>query len=407
MRGTPRIKTLRDYLNAKGKFTVSFGDAEMSIDDVMSLVTHYLNNRNSTEDSKGRKIFNVLNERELSEPVLESDVKEFFSGAEPLFPATENPKFTFIDLFAGMGGFRQAMQNMGGKCVFSSEFNPNAKKTYALNYGDVPFGDITLQENKDAIPEHFDVICGGFPCQAFSIAGYRKGFEDTRGTLFFDVADIIRKHRPKAAFLENVKNLETHDGGKTFSVIKGTLEELGYTVYHKVMDAVVYANIPQHRERVIIVAFNNETVANRGRFEFPEPVELTNTIHDCIIPGKKDEKYYYRESSPYYAKLTETMTNPDTLYQWRRVMCRENKSGVCPTLTANMGGGGHNVPLILTEDGIRKLTSEECLKFMGYPENFRFPDSISESAKYMQAGNSVVVPLMTRVAERIVETIFH
>jgi DNA (cytosine-5)-methyltransferase 1 len=374
------------------------------LEEQMAYISHYMHNRGTQFEKnyeKGIELYNNLVGRDSETPISDDDCKDFLTKMELNFQPVEAPKFTFIDLFAGIGGFRLAMQAQGGKCVFSSEFNPNAQKTYAHNYGEVPFGDITKEYIKDIIPDSFDVLCGGFPCQAFSIAGYRKGFEDTRGTLFFDIAEIIKKHQPSVAYLENVRNLEGHDNGQTFEVIKNTLIELGYSVYHKVLNASIYGNIPQHRERILIVAFNNTKVPNHIDFKFPEPIELTKTIHDCLFPEQQDEKFYYRESQMYYPQLIKDMTNPNTIYQWRRIYCRENKSNLCPTLTANMGGGGHNVPLILTQYGIRKLTPKECLNFMGYPEQYSYPESISESAKYMQAGNSVVVPMMTRVAEQI------
>ena len=310
---------------------------------------------------------------------------------------------TFIDLFAGIGGFRIAMQNLGGRCVFSSEWDEKAQKTYFANFGEIPFGDITDEDVKSRIPDGFDVLCAGFPCQAFSIAGNRLGFEDTRGTLFFDVAEIIRRKRPKAVFLENVKNLKTHDGGNTFKVIKATLEELGYHVFHNVMSPDEYADIPQNRERIFIVCFDKEQVPNFMDFRYPDPVELTRTIHDCIDSTVSDEKYFYTEKMSHYAELKEAMTSSDTIYQWRRVYVRENKSKLCPTLTANMGEGGHNVPLILTEKGIRKLTPKECLNFQGFPAGYRFPDSLANSACYKQAGNSVAVPLIQRVCEKMLQ----
>lgn len=399
------MNTLKEFINCK-----KYKDAEneMTLDEKMAYISHYMHNRGTdfaTFYKKGQELYNKMIGRKSDHEITDRDVDNFFSSLKMNFQPSNNTKFTFIDLFAGIGGFRLAMQNYGGKCIFSSEFNLNAQKTYALNYGEVPFGDITKQEIKDIIPNNFDIICGGFPCQAFSIAGYRKGFEDTRGTLFFDVAEIIKEHQPKVAYLENVRNLEGHDKGRTFEVIRNTLIELGYTVYHKVLNSAEYANIPQHRERIIIVAFNNEKVPQHHMFKFPEPIDLTKTIHDCIDKDKKDEKYYYREGQIYYKQLIKDMTNPDTVYQWRRVYCRGNKSNLCPTLTANMGGGGHNVPLILVKDGIRKFTPKECLNFMGFPEQYDFPLSIAESAKYMQAGNSVVVPMMTRVAEQIVKII--
>ncbi len=320
------------------------------------------------------------------------------------FPAPENPKFTFIDLFAGIGGFRLAMQALGGKCVFSSEWDSDAKRTYMSNFGEMPFGDITLQSTKSYIPKDFDVLCAGFPCQAFSIAGYRKGFEDTRGTLFFDVAQILKNHRPKAFYLENVKNLQGHDGGKTFSVIKNTLEDLGYVVYFKVMNSMEYANVPQNRERIFIIGFDPKRVPNHAEFRFPEKQELTNSIRNCIDYSVTDEKFFYREDKYCYAELLETMKNPNTVYQWRRQYVRENQSNVCPTLTANMGTGGHNVPLVIVPQGFRKLTPKECLNFQGYPADYKFPN-IAVSKCYKQAGNSVTVPLIQAVAEGMIKQI--
>ena len=297
------------------------------------------------------------------------------------------------------------MQDCGGECIYSSEWDENAKHTYFHNFGDIPFGDITKEPNKKFIPDGFDVLCAGFPCQAFSIAGYRKGFEDTRGTLFFDVAEIIRRKRPKAVYLENVKNLYTHDEGRTFAVIKDTLEELGYVVYHKVMNAMEYANVPQNRERIFIVCFDPQQVPNHTDFKFPEKENLTRCVRDCIDDEVTDSKYFYTEKFPHYDDLCKNMTSADTVYQWRRQYVRENKSNVCPTLTANMGTGGHNVPLIVTKNGIRKLTPKECLNFQGYPKEYSFPTNIAESAKYKQAGNSVVVPLIQKVCKNIVTTI--
>lgn len=317
------------------------------------------------------------------------------------FPGPKDPKFKFIDLFAGIGGFRLAMQACGGQCVFSSEIDENARKTYYENFGEVPFGDITKESTKRSIPDGFDVLCAGFPCQAFSIAGYRKGFEDTRGTLFFDVAEIIKRKRPKAVYLENVKNLCSHDNGKTFGVIKGTLEELGYKVFYKVMNSMEYANVPQNRERIFIVCFDPKQVTDCDKFKFPEKIKLTTTIKDCIDYTINDKNLFYGDGMGHIDEIRAGVRSKDTIYQWRRQYVRENKSNVCPTLTANMGTGGHNVPLILTDKGIRKLSPKECINFQGYPKEYTFPVSIANSAKYKQAGNSVVVPLITKVCENI------
>ncbi len=324
----------------------------------------------------------------------------------PPFSEQVNTTFKFIDLFAGVGGFRMALQNLGGSCVFSSEWNKHAQTTYEKNYGELPDGDITLVETKIRIPQSFDILCGGFPCQAFSIAGYQKGFQETRGTLFFDIADIAKKHQPRVIFLENVKNLLTHDKGNTFQVIKNTLKELGYAVYFKVLNSMTHANVPQNRERIFIVAFNEALIPNHAEFQFPEAIPLTKTIHDFLETEKVDQKYYYQPDHMYYPILKESMTSRDTLYQWRRVYVRENKSNVCPTLTANMGAGGHNVPLLVDDFGIRKLTPKECFAFQGYPvDKMVFSEKMANSALYMQAGNSVTMPLIQRIGEQILKVI--
>lgn len=316
------------------------------------------------------------------------------------FPSPRNPQFTFVDLFAGVGGFRLALQSVGGKCVFSSEWNNAAMVTYSKNFGDIPCGDITLKETKDAIPNTFDVLCAGFPCQAFSIAGKQKGFEDTRGTLIYDVFEIVNKHRPKVIFLENVKNLVAHDKGRTFTIIREKIENvLGYKMFYKVLNSMTHASVPQNRERIFIVAFNPDKVENYHSFSFPEPIPLKRSIKDLLLEGRQEKKLYYNDHA-YYPLLAQEITRKDTIYQWRRVYVRENKSKVCPTLTANMGAGGHNVPLVLDDYGIRKLTPRECFRFQGYPDSYILPE-LANSKLYMQAGNSVTVPLITRIAEQI------
>jgi DNA (cytosine-5)-methyltransferase 1 len=392
-----------------------FKKARFSFGEQLAILTHIRQLQNTSLQIPYRQIAQKILEFWLS--ILNKSEKKMFLKEESspiyLFPelfkvkfkSKPDAKFTFIDLFAGIGGFRLAMQNCGGKCVFSSEWDENAKKTYLENFGENPFGDITLEATKKYIPEGFDVLCAGFPCQAFSIAGHRRGFEDTRGTLFFDVAEIIKRKRPKAVYLENVKNLYTHDNGKTFKVIKNTLEGLGYIVYHKVMNAMDYANIPQNRERIFIVCFDPKQVPNYASFKFPAPVKLTKTIHDCINSHENTKELFYSDKMGHFKELQEKIISKDSIYQWRRQYVRENKSHVCPTLTANMGTGGHNVPLILTENGIRKLSPKECINFQGYPATYEFPQNMSNAAKYKQAGNSVVVPLITRVSKNIISII--
>lgn len=280
---------------------------------------------------------------------------------------------TFVDLFAGIGGFHLAF-NESIKCLFASEIDSNAQKTYSVNFHKTPlFGDITLESTQKQIPQNFDILCAGFPCQAFSIAGYQKGFEDTRGTLFFEIAKITEKHKPKVLFLENVKNLKTHDKGKTFEVIKSTLEQLDYCVYNEVLNSATHANIPQNRERIFIVAFDKQRVKNYHKFTFPKPMKLTKTIHSCLNPKKQESLFYYTPKSQYYEWLEKEVGKKDTIYQLRRIYVRENKSNLCPTLTANMETGGHNVPIIKDDFGIRKLTPRECFNFQGYPKSFRLP----------------------------------
>jgi len=376
-----------------------------------AVLTHYLHNKDLKQyKADAENILNKNIEYKRNEEnvlgVAESALQRLMFQLENVpFEAKEDYKFTFIDLFAGIGGFRLALQNLGGKCVFTSEWNKDAQKTYQANFGEVPFGDITKDEIKKYIPSKFDILCAGFPCQAFSIAGYRKGFSDTRGTLFFDIEQIIKKHEPKVVFLENVKNLQAHDKGKTFRVMLDVLEnKLKYKVFYKVLNSMTHANIPQNRERIFIVAFDPKKVKEFNKFEFPKEIPLTRTIHDVLHQEKQSDIYYYKENHQYFPELLRTMTSKDTVYQWRRVYVRENKSNVCPTLTANMGAGGHNVPLISDNYGIRKLTPRECFSLQGYPENFVLPNS-ANSKLYMQAGNSVTTTLIERIGKEIMKVL--
>lgn len=299
------------------------------------------------------------------------------------------------------------MQNVGGKCVFTSEWEIAAQKTYRENFGEIPFGDITKERVKNYIPQEFDVLCAGFPCQAFSIAGNQKGFADTRGTLFFDIEQIVVKHKPKVVFLENVKNLVSHDNGNTFKTIISVLEDkLGYKVFTKILNSMTHANIPQNRERIFIIAFDPNQVEKYADFKFPSEIKLTKTIHDILEKGKQADNLYYKKDHQYYPELEKAMVSKDTVYQWRRVYARENKSNVCPTLTANMGTGGHNVPLIKDDFGIRKLTPKECFLFQGYPKNYILPN-LANSKLYMQAGNSVTTTLIERISNEIMNVLWN
>ena len=306
-------------------------------------------------------------------------------------------KYKAIDLFAGIGGIRLGFTNAfkeNIEFVFSSEIDKYAQQTYKANFdGDVA-GDITKIDEKD-IPSH-DILLAGFPCQAFSIAGKRLGFEDTRGTLFFEVARIIKYHKPKILFLENVKGFVNHDNGNTFRVVKETLEEMGYKVFTKVLNAKDFG-VPQNRERIYIVAFLDDI-----EFEFPEALCTEVSIKSKL---QKDvlEKYYYN-GKPLFERIKDDVVNENSIYQWRRQYVRENKSGVCPTLTANMGTGGHNVPIVRDKKGIRKLTPRECANFQGFPDTFILPNLV-DSQLYKQCGNSVVVEVINKIAEKILKRI--
>lgn len=304
-------------------------------------------------------------------------------------------------LFAGIGGICYGFKQAGAKIVWANELDKDACKTYRHNFGEKYLVEGDIKEiDPNTIPD-IDILNGGFPCQAFSVAGYRKGFDDERGNLFFEITRILEVKKPRAILLENVKNLEGHDHGNTFKVIKEQLELLGYYVHHKVLNTMEYGNVPQNRERIYIVGFLSKEAFDK--FKYPDEIPLSKTIHDIIdVTDKKPLGLYY-ENSKYYPELVKTMTKKDTVYQWRRVYCRENKSNVCPTLTANMGTGGHNVPLILDDFGIRKLTPEECVGFQGFPKEFSFPSDIGNASKYKQAGNSVSVPVVKRIAENMIK----
>jgi DNA (cytosine-5)-methyltransferase 1 len=304
-----------------------------------------------------------------------------------------------VDLFAGVGGIRLGFEKSGFETVFANDFNKHCKKTYDLNHKGTKLlvGDI-WGVNIEDIPE-FDILLGGFPCQAFSIAGYRQGFKDKKvgGNLFFRIAEIIEARKPSAILLENVKNLKGHDNGKTFKIIKETLEKLGYHIKSQVLNSMTHGNVPQNRERIFILGFLDKDKADK--FEFPGEIPLKISFRD-LVSKEVEEKYYYNDK-PLYERIKEDINSEDTVYQWRRKYVRENKKGVCPTLTANMGRGGHNVPIIKNHKGIRKLTPKECFLIQGFPQNFELPGGLSDSELYHQAGNSVTVTVIERIAKEM------
>ena len=280
------------------------------------------------------------------------------------------------DFFAGIGGIRIGLEDAGFKTAFSNDFDPFCKITYDLNFKEafLTVEDIFRIDEK-SLPR-FDVFAGGFPCQPFSIAGYRKGFKDKgRGDIFFEIVRILEYIKPQAVFLENVKNLKAHDGGRTYKIIEKALKKLGYHTKSAVLNTMRYGGIPQNRERIYIVGFRNKKYAER--FNFPEPIALKTKVAD-LLEKNVPEKYYYKPSSAIYKELKDKVVSEEIVYQWRRKYVRENKSGVCPTLTANMGMGGHNVPLVRDKQGIRKLTPLECLSLQGFPKNYKLPSGIAE-----------------------------
>ncbi|MBQ0016235.1 MAG: DNA cytosine methyltransferase [Bacteroidales bacterium] len=331
------------------------------------------------------------------------------------FPRPKNPKFKFIDLFAGIGGFRMAFQNLGGECVFSSEWDEQAKRTYYENYGDVPFGDITKENTKKKIPKDFDILCAGFPCQAFSLAGKRRGFAETRGTLFFDVAEILRRHQPKAFFLENVKGLAIHDKGKTLETILNTLDEVGYVVPDPQILNAMHYGVPQHRERIYIVGFRKDLGISKEDFDYPEK--------HMDIPCWLD----VREREPVPAKYYLSETYVETL---RRHKARHEAAGhgfgykiIDDNAVANAivcGGMGRECNLVLdfrqtdltpttnikgeiNKEGIRKMTPREWARLQGYPDKFRIV--VADASAYKQFGNSVAVPAVQATAEQLLKTL--
>lgn len=307
--------------------------------------------------------------------------------------------------FAGVGGIDFGFEGTNYfDVIYANEFDPYPVKTYELNFPiTVDCRDIHSVAPSE-IPD-FDVMLAGFPCQAFSIAGNRQGFYDKkgRGTLFFELIRIIKEKKPSILFFENVKNLVGHDNGNTFAIIIKALEEEGYYIKYAVLNAMEYGNIPQNRERIYIVGFKNRM--HYKNFEFPMPIPLRIKLSDIIdFETKMDEKYYYtpnKYKGEIYEKLEAGMDDPNAIYQWRRTYVRKNMSGVIPTLTANQGEGGHNVCLIRSKHGIRKMTPHECFNAQGFDKSFKLPNDISDSRLYKQAGNSVCVSVIKRIADNI------
>lgn len=306
--------------------------------------------------------------------------------------------------FTGVGGIDLGFDRAGFKTIYANEIDKFAVDTIRANFNFfVDHRDINDVKTSE-IPD-FDIMLAGFPCQAFSIAGYKQGFNDEkgRGNLYFELERIFKIKKPSIILLENVKNLVSHDKGKTFEVILESLKNHNYHVKYQILNACEYGNIPQNRERIYIVCFKDIKI--HQRFKFPNNTLLKTSINDLLENEDTiDQKFFYTEKTPFFDKLVETVQDAKTLYQWRRKYVRENKNNMCPTLTANMGTGGHNVPLLNVQgktNTIRKLTPRECFNFQGFPPNFILPHTTSNAKLYQQAGNSVVVPVIERIALEI------
>lgn len=407
--------TIKDFCNKKGisavqvygKSSITEDSNFLSFSDQAAIVSHYLQLKNRPEGVLYKKnAEQILNEwsswmdEDMTDAVAHGDMVSeppvfqlnlFHDLLNAPFHDSASPKFTFVDLFAGIGGIRIPFTELGGKCVFSSEWDKAAQISYSYNFGEVPFGDIT-KINSDSIPKH-DVLLAGFPCQAFSIIGKMKGFADTRGTMFFEVARILQHHQPKAILLENVKQLVSHDGGKTFKVILDTLAELGYSVKWKILNALDFG-LPQKRERVIIVGFKSAAACEQFNFDF-EPIAYNLA---SVLEDDKNVDSSLFASDMILDKRRKRVEGKNVFYP---SVWHENKSGnisILPYACALRTGASYNYLLI---NGYRRPSSRELLRFQGFPEKFKIEVSHQEIRR--QTGNSVAVPMIRAVAKKIIQ----
>ena len=412
---------------------------ETSYENHIAILSHYLHNSNS-KISKKQKEEIIVAIREFLERkqsrqkvgIEELTDNEIWAAAESPaqynlfeeffdvpFPSPKEPRFTFIDLFAGIGGFRIAMQNLGGKCVYSSEFDAKAQESYLANYGEMPFGDITKPATKQYIPKKFDVLCAGFPCQAFSLAGKRLGFNDeTRGTLFFEIEDILRKHQPKAIFLENVKGLAIHDKGRTLKTILDHLDDAGYDVVPPQIVNAMDFGVPQHRERIYIIGFKKSLHIDIEKFKYPEPQttgENRPKFRDVMEKKVPSVKYYL--SDVYVETLKRHRSRHEAAghgFGYEII----DIDGVANAIV--VGGMGRERNLVIDKrlkdftpvtnikgevnrDGIRRMTPREWARLQGFPDKYKIV--VADASAYKQFGNSVAIPAIQATAENELKTI--
>lgn len=407
-----------------------------SYENQIAVLSHFLHNRHDGIDKETQfEIIEAIREYLSRKEVIQNididimpDGKLLMAAEDPAqynlfsdffnipFPIPQETKFTFIDLFAGVGGIRLGMQKAGGRCIYSSEWNCQAQKTYLSNFGEMPFGDITKQSTKNHIPDNFDVLCAGFPCQPFSISGKQKGFEDTRGTLFFDICSIVSSKKPKVIFLENVKHLVHHDKGNTLKTILAKLKELGYNVTWRVLNGSDFG-VPQNRERIIIVGTQNgefvfdkikkkprprliDFLDKEGNFEYLNPSEYTlldnpkeQPDSGLIFAGYRNKSIRKAGVRPGTEHLSRVHKQPNRIY---------SVYGIHPTLPSQESSGRF---FVLTEDRrVRKLTVNECWRIMGFPESYKKVSPTGD--QYKQLGNSVCIPMIEAVADEIINQFF-
>jgi len=406
-----QVAILSHYLhNFDGRHDIASGEKRY---EILGAIRDYIEFKHK-QDKKNPK-WEDVSEAEVTkaaESPLENDLfADFFDVP---FPAPKNPKFTFIDLFAGIGGFRLAMQELGGKCVYSSEFDAQAQRTYLANYGEMPFGDITKEITKSYIPDGFDILCGGFPCQAFSLAGKRLGFEDeTRGTLFFEIEEILRRKQPKAFFLENVKGLMIHKGGQTIATILDHLDKVGYDVVPPQVVNAMDFGVPQHRERVYIIGFRKDLCIDVSKFNYPDPITPDGKrVHFIDIREEKPVPAKYYLSTQYIATLVahkarhaakgngfgyeiikdDAVANAIVvggMGRERNLVIDKRQTDLTPTT---------NIKGVVNTEGIRRMTPREWARLQGFPNSFKIV--VADASAYKQFGNSVAVPAIKATAEK-------
>ena len=330
--------------------------------------------------------------------------RNIYSITNYIMPHGNKKKIKMIDLCAGTGAFTYAFESTKKvDVVFANDIEQSSQNIYELNFKHkLTLGNL-CDINVEDIPSH-NILSAGFPCQPFSIAGKKKGFDDVRSNVFWKILEIVKHHKPECIILENVKNLLSHDGGDTFKTIINSLKKEKYNIIYKVLNTSEITNIPQHRERVYIVGIKNKLIFENFNLDFPEIKK--KKISKMLKNKEIDDKYYYNnDKNKIHKMVIEAVVNPETVYQFRRIYVRENKNNECPTLTANMGSGGHNVPIILDENGPRKLIPRECFNFQGFSKKYKLP-TMSDCKLYKLAGNAVSVPVVKLIAKRIVPQLY-